>query len=144
MAIKQWGMVWVLVMMSTGAQACDVTVTGAWLRLPPPVSDTAAAYMTLSNHCAQSKILQSISSPQASMTMMHDSNMQMMKSLVLRSGQDFLFHPKAAHVMLMGLQYPIRKKSHVSLVLHWQDGTSQRVSVPVKDMRGQSMHAMTM
>jgi len=121
------------------AQACDVTVSDAWLRLPPPVSDTAAAYMKLSNHCQQSKTLKSISSPQASMTMMHNANMQMMPSVVLKAGGVFEFQPGMAHVMLMRLKTVIHIDDDVLLILHWQDGSSQTLHIPVKDMRGMGM-----
>jgi len=121
------------------AQACEVTISHAWLRLPPPVSDTAAAYFTLSNHCKQSKTLASIDSPEAAMTMMHNAKMQEITSLTLKSGESFKFQPQSAHVMLMGLKVAVHRDDTILLHLHWQDGTFQKITMPVKDMRGHGM-----
>ncbi|MDQ6990196.1 MAG: copper chaperone PCu(A)C [Mariprofundaceae bacterium] len=145
MVVKQGiFLLWMIMMMSSELQACEVTVQHAWLRLPPPVSDTAAAYMQLNNHCQTTKQLKSISSPQASMVMMHHVKMKMMQSLVLKPQDGFTFQPKANHVMLMGLKAPIHKDTKVTLILHWQDGHQQTLQLEVKDMRGESMQGMNM
>jgi len=117
------------------AHACDVSMDNAWVRLPPPTSDVAAAYMRLSNDCKQSKVLQSISSPQAAMTMMHDAHMQAMPSLVIDAGQSVSFRPQHAHIMLMGLKDSLHQGESIILVLHWQDGSNQSTRLLVKDMR---------
>lgn len=136
MVVKLWVMLWILCMTSSAAQACEVMVQAAWARLPPPVSDTAAVYMTLINHCQQRKTLISVTSPQAAMTMMHHANMQMMKAVMLKPNQVFRFKAKSAHVMLMGLKSSIHMGEAVPLILHWQDGYAQVLHVEVKDMRG--------
>jgi len=121
------------------AQACEVTISHAWLRLPPPVSDTAAAYFTLNNQCKQSKTLASIDSPEAAMTMMHTAKMKEITSLTLKSGESFKFQPKSAHVMLMSLKVAVHRDDTILLHFHWQDGTFQKITMPVKDMRGHGM-----
>ncbi|MDQ6974514.1 MAG: copper chaperone PCu(A)C [Mariprofundaceae bacterium] len=144
MVVKQWLVLCIMLILAGKAQACEVSVQHAWLRLPPPISDTAAAYMQLDNHCQTTKQLKSISSPQASMIMMHDAKMQVIQSLVLKPKQRFTFQPKLNHIMLMGLNAPIHNHEKITLILHWQDGDEQTLSVEVKDMRGQGMSSMKM
>jgi len=124
-----------LLLWSGISQACDIEIKDARLRLPPPMADTAAAYMVLQNGCAHERVLRSVSSPWAKMVMLHDAAMHKMPKLVLKAGQSFAFQPREAHIMLMGVGRVMTAGTHVPLVLHWQDGRVQTVDAVVQDMR---------
>jgi len=117
------------------SQACELSIEHAWLRLPPPVSDTAAAYMTLQNRCNETKEITQLTSSIASMVMLHDAHMHGMKSLRIEPNQQIIFAPHGPHIMLMGIKHAIQKDSTISMMFHFRDNHQQRVVFPVKDMR---------
>lgn len=136
--VKTWknicGMM-ALLLLGGVAQACEIQVHDARLRLPPPMSDTAAAYMVLQNGCADTRVLVSITSPWAKMVMMHNAAMQAMPKLVLQAGERVVFQPRSKHIMLMGVHQHMQVGVRVPLVLHWKNGSTQTVHAVVQDMR---------
>lgn len=139
------------------ALADDVTVEGAWVRLPPPVADTAAAYLTLKNSGDADVTITEVTtaaaeSPEFHSMMMHGEQMMMMKMdpVVVPAHGELAFTPGGNHLMLNGLTGPLEVGQHVMLTIKTSDGASIMVHAEVRDMRnkgeqnhgGHDMHDM--
>ena len=95
----------------------EVQVQGAWVRLLPPMSKMTAAYMTLVSD--QEDRLISVSSDMAKVVEIHQSrmedgmmSMQEVKSLLLPKDEPVELKPQSYHLMVMGLQSPL-KEGHI-------------------------------
>ena len=120
--------------------AAPVAVTGAWARATLPHQDEGAAYLTLQS--AQGDTLSDISSPEAGMVMLHQTtekngmaDMQDMDSLPLPPGRPITLAPGGMHLMLMELKHPLKPGDTLHLSLHFKNGGSQDVTVPVRPVR---------
>ena len=118
------------------AQPAPVQVTGAWARATAPHQDEAAAYMTLTSPAADR--LTSIATPQAGMAMLHttahDAGVMRMREadgLDLPAGQAVALSPGGTHVMLGGLQGPLKAGQTVVLSLGFAHAPPLEVRVPV-------------
>lgn len=120
----------------------DVTVEGAWVRLPPPVADTAAVYLTLKNSGDADVTITEVStaaadSPEFHSMMMHGDHMMMMKMdpVVVPAHGELAFTPGGNHLMLNGLTGPLETGQHVMLTIKTSEGGSIMIHAEVRDMR---------
>jgi len=132
-----------LALVSLGANAAELEVTGAWLRLPPPVSDTAAAYMVLYNPGGKPVRIIGASSDMARSVKMHGlkvegevMNMFELETVAVAPHAFFAFSAGGNHLMLVGLKKPLQAGEEVNITLHFADGSHQRLKAIVRDMRG--------
>jgi len=133
--MKKLGWSMLLMLMSSTAWGCELSVQEGWLRLPPPMSDTAAAYMVLKNGCAETKVIKRVTSPAAKMVMMHDADMRGISDWTLAPQQSVAFKPLEKHIMLMGLKQAFHVGGTIPFTIYFKDGSEQGVDVVVKDMR---------
>jgi periplasmic copper chaperone A len=124
---------------SAPATSATLSVEKAWVREPPPGADVAAAYFTLRNTGHDSAVLVDLSSPVASETMLHEtqlvggeSRMRMLERLVIPAGGAVSLTPGAIHVMLAGLRQPLHAGQQVPLVLRFASGQQIRVLARVR------------
>lgn len=117
------------------AMAADVTVADPWVR--EPVGPNAAAYMTLENTGALVSLV-GVTSDAAARVAVHGhkldgdvSHMHKVDQLVLSPDDVVAMKPGGLHVMLMGLVAPLKEGDMVSLTLHFSDGDTLAVKVPV-------------
>lgn len=127
--------------------AAEIMVEGAWVRLPPPVADTAAAYMTITNHGGQdveiTEIVTDIAkSPEFHSMEMHDSmmHMQKMEKVIVPAHGGISFDPGGNHLMLIGLTRALKAGEHLMITLKTSDGQSIMIHATVRDMRSHSEH----
>jgi len=126
----------------------EIIVEDAWVRLPPPVADTAAGYMTIKNSGDKDVELTGIKTaiatdPEFHSMEMHDGmmHMQKMEKVIIPAGSGITFNPGGNHLMLIGLTGPLKAGSHVMMSLTTADGSSIMVHAEVRDMRGSSDHS---
>jgi len=125
----------------------EITVEEAWVRLPPPVADTAAAYMKIENHSAKDVEITGIETkaaknPEFHSMEMHDGMMHMQKieNVVIPAHGSISFDPGSNHLMLIGLTRALKSGEHLMITLKTSDGESVMVHAEVKDMRGNKDH----
>jgi len=112
-------------------------ITNAYMPKIPPVSRTAAIYLTFRNDGDSSKIISSVSTPIAQQAMFHEtteqngmSKMKHLGKIVVAPGDQVKLTPGGMHLMLMGLSLkPTTKK--IQLTLHFESGEQQTLLVPI-------------
>ncbi|MCF7822043.1 MAG: copper chaperone PCu(A)C [Mariprofundaceae bacterium] len=125
--------------------AAEIMVEEAWVRLPPPVAETAAGYMTIRNHGDQDIEITGVKAGVAeqlefhAMTM-HDGmmHMQKMEKVVIPAHGGISFDPGDNHLMLIGLQRTLEAGEHLMITLETSDGQEVMVHAEVRDMRNKS------
>lgn len=127
-----------------------IEVSGTWVRATTGATDSTmtGAFMEISNSSASSVRLVSASSPAARMvqvhtTVMRDGSMMMEElkdGLEVKAGSHAHLRPGGNHVMLMGLKGPLTAGEEVTLRLVFSDGTSQTLTVPVKEFTEEEDH----
>ena len=128
----------------------SVVVSDAWVRATVGTEDPSmtGAFMAIDNEGADDVSLTGASSPVAGMVELHemamvDGAMTMRKiagGIELRAGYGQVLMPGGSHVMLMGLSEELAPGDEVDLVLEFSDGTSEELTVPVKEFTEEEGH----
>ncbi len=127
-----WGC---LLLMPWLAEAADLEVANARVRMPPPVSETAAVYMDIRNADAQAHRLTGVTTDAAAMAMFHGRDMQALHDIQLEPGEHYAFAPGGAHIMLMGLKRVLHAGERIRLLLQLDGARQLQVQAIVQDMR---------
>ncbi len=133
-----WMMMLALCLFAIDAHAAGLDVHHAWVRLPPPVSDTAAVYAQLHNPAARDVRIVGVSADAAASAMMHSmagGTMKTLPTLTVPAGGLVNFAPGGMHIMLMGLKHPLSAGEIVHIELRFADGSHQRMAAMVRDAR---------
>jgi len=145
--MKRLMMLTMLLLLMPATGFAETTIEEAWVRLPPPVADTAAAYMKIENHGDHDVEITGIettiaTSPEFHSMEMHDGmmNMQKMEKVIVPAHGEISFSPGGNHLMLVGLTTPLKAGSHIMMTLKTSDGESIMVHAEVKDMRSNKEH----
>ncbi len=116
-----------------------VSVKDAWIRTALPVQRTSALYFTLQNRGENAVKLLDVETSLANNTMFHTTieedgvaKMRHRASVSIDAGEVVVFEPGGLHVMLMGLNHPVSEGKKVEVMLHFDDGLSQRIDVEIK------------
>ncbi len=115
----------------------ELMISNAYMPKVPPVSRTAAVYLTIKNPTDQSFVLMAISSDISRHAMMHQTvtkegmvKMSHQPSLMIQAGETIQFTPGAKHIMLMGLQKPLPiKKFNLQLIFEHHEKQTVEVDV---------------
>ncbi|MDX8404044.1 MAG: copper chaperone PCu(A)C [Mariprofundaceae bacterium] len=133
-----------LVILPTYA-AAEIMVEDAWVRLPPPVADTAAGYMTIRNSSDHDVKITSIATsaadhPEFHAMTMQDGMMHMhkMDKVIIPAKGKINFGPGGNHLMLIDLTKSLKTGEHLMITLETSDGESVMIHAEVKDMRNKS------
>jgi copper(I)-binding protein len=136
-----------LTMLPTYA-AAEIVVEEAWARLPPPVAETAAAYMTIRNHSDQDVEITGVKAQVAERLEFHAMtmddgmmHMQKMEKVVIPAHSGISFDPGGNHLMLIGLNRGLKAGEHLMITLETSDGQTVMVHAEVRDMRNKSESA---
>jgi periplasmic copper chaperone A len=128
----------------------DVVVSDAWVRATAGTDDPSmtGAFMALDNEGTEDVSLTGASSPVAGMVELHEmamveGSMMMRKiegGIEIEAGYGQVLMPGGNHVMLMGLTEELAPGDEVELVLEFSDGTSEELTVPVKEFTEEEGH----
>lgn len=124
---------------ATGVSASDVLVMDAYARASAtPVAKAGAVYVSITNQGTTADRLVAVSSPVASMAMLHrtikDGDIMRMEEagpVDLQPQGTLIMEPGGLHVMLMGLKTPLRQGEVVELTLVFEAAGPVTVKVPV-------------
>ena len=119
----------VLLLLLTRAAAAELTVSGAWLREPPPVSAPVAGYLALENSGTETVTIEAISSPRFDRIEWHTvrmeygvARMRRVDAPVLAAGGRRVFKPGSDHLMLFGAEGALRAGDRVRLEIRTTGG----------------------
>ena len=117
----------VLILVPISHAADIVKISDAWVRLPPPGTPIAAAYLTLESK--QTLSLSSAASPAVEVVEIHSMStkngvmqMRQLKALKLAAGKPLTLEPGGLHLMLINPKKPLKEGDKVPLVLHFKQG----------------------
>lgn len=129
-------------------KAGDIHVAQAYARATVPHQPTGAAYLTLENKGRTSDKLISASSPVAKEVELHTMSMEG-NVMRMREVSDIEIKPESRlemkqgdgyHLMLMGLQQPLKAGERFPLTLTFEKAGKTEVSVSVRDIKGTKAH----
>ncbi len=125
----------------------EITVEGAWMRMPPPVADTAAGYLVLNNSGDTDVSITSVESDAANKSAFHSMSMhegmmhmKKMEKVIVPAHGKLEFSPGGNHLMLKDLKRELKEGDYVMLKLNTSDGHTVNVHVEVRDMRTMPDH----
>jgi copper(I)-binding protein len=119
------------------AQPAQIEVNNAWARATPGNAENGAAYVTIQSPTADRLV--SASSPIAKKAELHTMSMQGMvmnmrplSQLDIPAGQPVTLKPGGEHIMLMGLNHPLREGQSFPLTLNFEKAGPRTVNVNVE------------
>ena len=119
------------------AQPTQLEVDNAWARATPGKAENGAAYVTITSPTADRLV--SASTPVAKKAELHTMSMQGMvmkmrpiSGLDIPAGQPVGLKPGGEHIMLMGLNQPLREGQSFSLTLDFEKAGPRTVTVTVE------------
>ncbi|MEK9672434.1 MAG: copper chaperone PCu(A)C [Rhodospirillaceae bacterium] len=113
-------------------------ITGAWARATPGPVPNGAAYLTINNHRDATDRLLSAATPRAKRAEIHEhvmegdiARMRRVDGLALGGHTHTAFKPGGYHVMLMGLNSPLKEGESFPLTLTFKNRGAVTVEVKV-------------
>jgi len=127
---------------NAGLVCAGVNVEHAWVRMPPPVADTAAAYLTLRNTGDKDAVIIRVSSDVSGTSEIHrvreqGTMMRMLaiKNMTIPAHGVVKLEPGGLHLMLTGLKQELKQGQSVNLAFYFTDGSVLKIVAPVRDPR---------
>lgn len=125
---------------AANVSAGEIAVSGAYARASAtPVAKTAAVYVTIVNAGPADDRLVSVSTPAARAAMLHRSEvvdgvarMEHVETFAIPAGERIEMAPGGLHVMLMGLDRPLKEGDTLALTLSFADAGPMTVDVAVR------------
>jgi len=121
---------------TVGAQSA-MAVEKIWARATPPGAQTAAAYLTITDHGPADHLV-SITTPIAGMTELHETTndggvmkMRPVGQLALATGTPVTFAPGGYHIMMMDLKQPLKAGDTFPITLTFEHATPITVQASV-------------
>ncbi|GAV21315.1 periplasmic copper chaperone A [Mariprofundus micogutta] len=131
-----------LMLLLPSLAAAEITVEKAWVRMPPPVADTAAGYMVMRNSGDQDVEIKGITTdaakqPEFHSTSEHNGMVHMMKmdKVIVPAHGELHFGTGGNHLMLIGLTGELKSGAHVMMTLETAAGEKVMVHAEVRDLR---------
>lgn len=122
--------------------AGDIEVIAPYARAVPPVVPNSAAFMTLKNAGTGDRQLVAVSSPAAQTVELHTHindegvmRMRRVEAIAVPANGMTELKPGGLHIMLLGLHQPLKPGDQIGLTLQFADGSSESLSIPVRDIR---------
>jgi copper(I)-binding protein len=127
-----------LLLLAPLSQAANLAIVkDAWVRLPPPGADIAAAYLTL--EAKQPLTLSGAKSPAAEAVELHSMSMKNgvmemrhLPALELAPGKPVTLEPGGLHLMLINLKKPLKAGDKVRLVLSFKQEKHRAQTISVQ------------
>jgi len=132
----------VLIWLASGLLAtpalADVTVKNAWVRATPGAAKVSAGYAVMVNGGKLDDVLLGVRTPLANVSHLHSSagadgvmRMESVDELLVPAGKEVVLRPGDYHVMMMGLQKPLRVGDDIPLTFSFKNQGDVTVSARV-------------
>ncbi len=128
-------------------KAGELSIDHPWSRELPVDLPGAAAYFTLHNHGSQPDRLLSVSTPRAHKADLHfqaagssPADMKHMGAVEIPAHGEVTFSPGANHVMLSGVEPPLKAGEHFPMTLQFEKAGKVEVEVEVKNADALTAH----
>lgn len=115
-----------------------VEVSDAWARATPPGAVNGAVFFTLRNRGPDEDRLRKATSPVSKVAELHThvmdggvARMRQLPEIAVPAGGSTVLKPGGLHIMLIGLQQPLRDGETIDLVLHFDKTGERTLRVPV-------------
>ena len=120
----------------------NLKISNIWARATPNLAQTAAVYIErLHNLGLQTDHLVNISSAIAKKNLIHKTivengiaKMLHLKELKIHAGQTLRFKPGGLHIMMLGIQKPLKGGTTFPLTLNFKEAGNIEVIVEVRDI----------
>lgn len=132
--------------------ADKIEVSDPYVRMVPPTAPASAAFMELKNTGDKDHALVSakayINKTTELHTHIHDNGVMRMRQVTqidLPAGQSTALKPGGFHIMLIGLNSPIKKDQVIKIDLTFDDGSTKTIEAigrPLMPMKGMNMGMM--
>lgn len=123
-------------------------VDDAWVREAPPGAMALAGYMKLHNHADQARVLVGAESPVFESVMLHKtifegalSKMVHQHMITIPAKGMVSFEPNSYHLMMVKPRQSLKAGDKVTVVLHFKNGDTQKVSHEVRSAIGGMDHS---
>ncbi|GAA0784342.1 copper chaperone PCu(A)C [Marinobacterium sediminicola] len=138
-------------LLSSAATAADISVEGAYARATAPGQPNSAVFMQIGNGGDATSLVGASSHAAQVVELhahLHDQGVMRMRkidAIELPAKSQIELAPGGLHIMLIGLESPLKAGSQIDMVLEFADGTSEALMVPVQHVmpagmgHGQSM-----
>lgn len=127
------------------ADASDISLEHVWARASAGNATTGAAYLTVTDNGRPDRLV-GANTPIAAMTELHETindngvmKMRPVPAIALEPGKPVTFMPGGYHVMLMGLQQPLKAGDSFPLTLMFEHAQPITVTVNVEAVGGAGM-----
>lgn len=129
---------------AAGTAADSVQLHDGWTK-SAPAGDMTGAFGTLENTSDREVTVESVTSPIADRVELHETvpdasgNLVMRKTesgFVIPAGGSFVLEPGANHIMFLELKQSLLAGDRVELTVTFSDGSTQKITVVVKDYSG--------
>lgn len=125
-----------------------IEIKDAWVRETPPGSNITALYLNIKNTGEKSDTLNSVSTNVSESSEIHKTSlddkgvakMEMMKSVTIGSGETVNFEPGGMHIMLIGLQQPIKSGDIVEVKLNFETTGETTIKAKVVGLSANKEH----
>ena len=132
-------------LLATGAHAAEtISVESAWARATPAAARTGAVYLTLRNAGGQPARLVGATTPAAARVEFHRSSeedgiarMRPVEQIEIPSGGEARLAPGGTHLMLVGLERPLKAGGTLQLTLEFDGAERRTVEVPIEPIGAQ-------
>ena len=138
-----------LMVFSVSSFAADIEVKHAHVRAVPAGQINSAAFMVLKNNSSKDRLLVSAHSNISKVVELHTHKkeggmmrMRQVESIAIKAGSKTVLKPGGLHIMFIGLKHGLKVGDKVELELVFDDGTTTKLTVPVKMVAG--MHKKPM
>lgn len=126
-----------------GNAADDVLIDAPYVRAVPAVMQNSAMFLTLKNVGTVDHAVVAAASSAAEHVELHTHvmdgevmRMRQVGEIEVKAGQTTVLEPGGLHVMLLGLKQPLETGGMVRVDLTFDDGSTESVDAPVKEVQG--------
>lgn len=121
-------------------KAPDIAVSDGWARATAPGQDGGALYLTIVNRGGEDRLVE-VTLPRARQAMVHDSSIEggvmrmraLPDGLAIPAATTVKLAPNGTHIMLTGLDAPLRPGERMAVTLRFAKSGSKEATIDVED-----------